>query len=78
MDRHQIETVVLAVLASMLKREVDLNTSRDNTPQWDSLKHIEIIFAVEDELHIEFSEEEMATLDSVANIVDLAITSHAT
>lgn len=77
MDRHQIETVVLAVLASMLKREVDLNSSRHNTPQWDSLKHIEIIFAVEDELDIEFSEEEMATLDSVAKIVALAITSHA-
>jgi acyl carrier protein len=77
MDRQQIEHLVLAVLAAVLKCEADVGTSRQNTPQWDSLKHIEIIFAVEDELDIEFSEKEMADLDSVAKIIDLALTSHA-
>jgi acyl carrier protein len=77
MDRQQIERLVLAALASVLKCEVDLDTSRENTPQWDSLKHVEIIFAVEDELGIEFSEKELASLDSVAKIVNVARTSHA-
>lgn len=77
MDHQQIERSVRAALAAVLKCEVDADTSRLNTPQWDSLKHIEIIFAVEDELDIEFSEKEMAGLDSVARIVDLALTLHA-
>lgn len=77
MDRHQIETVVITVLGSVLKTKVDLNSSRQNTPAWDSLKHMEIIFAVEDELGIEFSEEEMATANSVTKLVELATTSHA-
>jgi acyl carrier protein len=77
MDRPQVEAVVLAVLAAVLKCEVNLNSSRHNTPHWDSLKHIEIIFAVEDELGLEFSEEEMSTLNSVAKIVNLALAPHA-
>jgi acyl carrier protein len=77
MDRREIEAVVLVVLAAMLKCEVDLNSSRHNTPQWDSLKHIEVIFAVEDELGLEFSEEEMVNLNSVAKIVELAASPHA-
>jgi acyl carrier protein len=77
MNRHEIEAAVLAVLAAVLKCEVDSTSSRHNTPQWDSLKHIEIIFAVEDELGLEFSEEEMSTLDSVTRIVELALAPHA-
>jgi acyl carrier protein len=77
MDRQQVEAVVLEVLAAVLKRETGLDSSRRNTPQWDSLKHIEIIFAVEDELGLQFSEEELASIDSVAKIVDLAVAQHA-
>jgi acyl carrier protein len=77
MDRKQIEQSVIAALAAVLKCEVGADTSRQNTPQWDSLKHIEIIFSVEDELGIEFSEKEMAGLDSVAEIVSRAMTLHA-
>ena len=78
MDRRQIETVSLTVLATVLKCEVSVKTSRMNTPQWDSLKHIEVIFALEDELGFQFSEEELANLNSVDSIVDRALTRHAT
>lgn len=77
MDRQQIETVVITVLGSVLKTKVDLNSSRQNTAAWDSLKHMEIIFAVEDELGIEFSEEEMTAANSAAKLIELAATSHA-
>jgi acyl carrier protein len=77
MDRQQIEARVLAVLVAVLKCEAVPDSSRKNTPRWDSLKHIEIIFAIEDELGIQFSEEEMVTLDSVGKIVNLAMTRHA-
>ena len=78
MDRQALETVLLTVLTTVLKCEVNAETSRKNTPQWDSLKHIEVIFALEDALGWEFSEEELADLDSVSNILDRALTHHAT
>ncbi len=78
MDRQQIEAVVMAVLATVLKCEIGLDVSRKNTPQWDSLKHIEVIFAVEDELGFQFSEEELASLNSVTKIVDLSLNRNAT
>lgn len=72
MNRHQIESVVLTVLTTVLKCEVDNQCSRETYPQWDSLKQIEVIFAIEDELNIQFSEETMSELNSVAQIVDAA------
>lgn len=77
MDRKEIEAVVLAVLAAVLKCEVSLDSTRQNTPRWDSLKHIEIMFATEDELGLQFSEEELTKLDGVGKIVDLALQRHA-
>lgn len=77
MDRPQIENSVVTVVRTVLKCEATPETSRDNTPQWDSLKHIEIIFALEDELGIQFSEQEMAAMDSVKKIVDRAQQAHA-
>ena len=77
-NRQEIEAVSLTVLATVLKCKVTADTSRKNTPQWDSLKHIEVIFALEDELGVRFSEEELSHLDSVDSIVDKALTRHAT
>lgn len=79
MDRNQIERTVLAVLTTLLKCPFGAGSdiSRENTPNWDSLKHIEIMFALEEELGTEFSEEELGKLDSVAKIVDAAHAKHA-
>lgn len=79
MVRNQIEQTVLVVLATVLKHPFhdDADITRQNTPSWDSLKHIEIMFALEDELGTEFSEEELAKLDSVAKIVDAVLAKHA-
>jgi acyl carrier protein len=79
MDRTQIEETVLVVLATILKRPFhnSADITRKNTASWDSLKHIEIMFALEDELGAEFSEEELVRLDSVAKIVDAVLVKHA-
>lgn len=79
MDRIQIEQTVLAVLTAILKRPFSDSTdiTRQSTANWDSLKHIEIMFALEDELGTEFSEEELVSLDSVSKIVDAVSAKHA-
>ena len=79
MDRNQIEQTVLTVLATVLKSPIhdSADITRQNTASWDSLKHIEIMFALEDELGAEFSEEELVMLDSVTKIVDAILGKHA-
>jgi acyl carrier protein len=72
MNRQQIENVVITVLSTVLKCEVDELGSRETLPQWDSLKQIEVIFAIEDELNLQFPEEALPDLNSVAQIVDAA------
>ncbi len=79
MNRQEIEATVLATLSAVLKRPLPqgAQTSRDNTPEWDSLKHVEIMFALEDELATEFSEDELAQLSSAASIIDTVAARHA-
>ena len=72
MNRNEIEAVTLRVLGSVLKCEVDNKCSRENFNQWDSLKHIEIIFAIEDELNIQFPEAMLSELNDARLIVDAA------
>lgn len=78
MDRNQIEQTVLAVLGTVLRRPFPPGTDvrRGNCPEWDSLKHIEIMFTLEEELGTEFSEAELVALDSVASIVEAALAKH--
>lgn len=78
MNRQEIETIVLKVLSTVLKCEVTLESERNQIPQWDSLKHIEVLFAVEDELGLQFAEEELASLDTVSRIVEKSLIRYAT
>jgi acyl carrier protein len=59
---------VCSIVSAVIKVAVDANTARSNTPQWDSLKHIEVMFAIEDEFGVQFSEEELASLTSISAI----------
>jgi acyl carrier protein len=72
MQRHEVEERVLDVLSAALKCPITLQSQRADVPAWDSLKHIELVFAIEDELEVQFSEAELATLDSVAALIDMA------
>jgi acyl carrier protein len=79
MDRQRVEHTVRTVLKVVLKEPLNSSAevTRQNTASWDSLKHIEIMFALEDELATQFSEEELAALDSVKKIVDAVLSKHA-
>jgi acyl carrier protein len=43
--------------------------TRDGASVWDSLKHVELIFALEDEFDVQFSESMMQELVSLNAIV---------
>jgi acyl carrier protein len=61
---------IVDIISTVLKSEVNRDTVRADCVKWDSLKHIEIIFAIEDFFAVEFTEDEMIKLDSVQAFVD--------
>jgi acyl carrier protein len=42
--------------------------SFEDTPEWDSLKHMELIATLEDELNIELTMDDIVTLTTVAKL----------
>jgi len=76
MDRIDIESIVLSTLANVIKRGVDLQSAEEAIQQLDSLKHVEFIFAVEDEMGVQFSEEELADMDGLDKIVSRIMLRH--
>lgn len=71
MTQAEIESTVLDVLAAILRRPFPAGTDyvRGETAGWDSLKHVEVVFAVEDELGITFPEDSLPELDRVSRFV---------
>lgn len=45
------------------------NITRAETPSWDSLKHVELVFAVEDACQVSLESSDLGELDSLADIV---------
>jgi acyl carrier protein len=69
--RGDIESTVRGVLETALGRAIapDEDVVRDREPGWDSVKHIEVLFMIEEELGIMFAPDEMAELDGLTSIV---------
>lgn len=67
----QVFEVVKATMDPLLHSDVAIDTRRDDVPGWDSLRHVEVVFALEDHFNIEFDADEIPKIDSVRAIVDL-------
>jgi len=46
MKDTQVESEICTIVSAVLGKSADLSTSKTSEPLWDSLKHMEIIFAV--------------------------------
>ena len=70
MDKRGIEQAVCEVMGVALEQggPVDPTFCRAEQSAWDSLKHVEVIFALEDRFNIQFSEADMSRMDSVDKI----------
>jgi acyl carrier protein len=56
---------------------LDENSNADNTEGWDSLKNIELIFAVESTYRVRFTVKEAARLKSIGELRRLLVTKGA-
>lgn len=64
MKLNNIVGSVLGVDAAQLS---DVSNSQ-NTPKWDSLRHIEVIFAIESAYHVRFTMSEITSLKNLGDI----------
>ena len=68
-----IENLTRAVMAKVLRiapQDITSDTSRETLPAWDSLKHMTLILALEEEFGVEFSDKEIVGLNSLQLLLD--------
>ena len=67
---ERIDAEIAEILSLILGRPVaaDENLNRADEAKWDSLKHLEIIFAVEGAYGVSFSPDEIAALAGAADL----------
>jgi acyl carrier protein len=58
----------LQFLMPELKLTLDLSSA--SFPEWDSLSHINLMFAIGEDFGVEFTAEEIAETQSVGQIID--------
>ena len=66
----KLEKIVAQVLA-VEETELNDNSNALNTQNWDSLKHIELLLAVETAYEIRFSMPEITSLQNLGDMRDL-------
>ena len=67
MQLYQLIGKVLGVDPALLTEE----SNAQNTPKWDSLRHIEVVFAMENAFHVRFTMPEIASLRKLGDIRQL-------
>lgn len=71
--KDDIRSQVCSVMSEVLKIPVqeDSNLVRSQTEQWDSLMHLELILALEEEFRVRFSAEQAANIQSLDDVVTI-------
>ncbi len=68
--RDEIERDLVEICSAVLEHPVDATASRATDAAWDSLRHMQVIFAVEEKYDNSFTEEEIFRLDSIGKLAD--------
>lgn len=76
MDRAEIEGTVKGILARELgidEAGVGEETTVDNIALWDSVKHVDIVFAIQDAFDLQFHPREVDEMYSYPEIVETLV-----
>lgn len=64
---------IINIISEILRIDKDeVLNNLDSSDIWDSLKRVEIVFAVEDELDIRFEEDELASMNTPQKLIETA------
>lgn len=50
---------------------LDFDTSADDIEEWDSISHVQLVFAIETRFDVKFSNQEILSLIDIKSILDL-------
>ena len=67
---------IMSVVFAIDESKIDTNTSNQNIKAWDSLKHLSMILALEDEFNIRFTNKETTSINDFKTIVDIIQNNH--
>jgi acyl carrier protein len=72
MTREDVDREVREVFATVLDRRIEPGTDvvRSEEPEWDSLKHVDLMFSVEERFDLQFPEEDLAKMSRLSQVVD--------
>jgi acyl carrier protein len=62
---------VVSQVMNVPVEQLDDDSSPDTVPNWDSLKHMNLILALEESFAVSFSDDEVIQMLSVRKIVDI-------
>ena len=68
LDQEKLKNVVATVLNVDVSR-IDANASSDTIESWDSLRHMNLVLALEDEFGVSLPDEDAANATSYALLV---------
>ena len=63
----------MAIVFGIKSVEIPANAKLNHFEGWDSLNHMNLLLALEDEFVIEFTDEEIVSLDSLSVLIDSII-----
>ena len=71
MNYSETEQKVITLVSTALNvNSIDLQSSQENTSEWDSLAYLSVISAMEEEFEIEITEKNINNFGSVKNILN--------
>ena len=79
MKKNEIEKKlkrIMSIVFTIDESKIDTNTSNQNIEAWDSLKHLSLIHAIEEEFNIHFTNKETALINDFKTIVDIIQNNH--
>ena len=69
MQDIEIREKIINLVSEILNiKQIDINSSQENTSEWDSLNYLSIISAIEEEFNIDITEKNINNFDSIKNI----------
>ncbi len=71
MNYSETEQKVITLVSTALNvNSINLQSSQENTSEWDSLAYLSVISAMEEEFEIEITEKNINNFGSVKNILN--------
>ncbi len=76
MTEHALDERLYGVLSSILnvrRDQLGPESSQESVKEWDSVKHMYVMFALEEEFDIEFTDDELVKLSSASVLMEAVV-----